>query len=42
MTSVRHVSQADAKDMNDPTEAIIDYVYVFQARYEDFKKRRQQ
>lgn len=26
--------------MNDLAEAIIDYVYVFQARYEEFKKRR--
>lgn len=26
--------------MNDLTEAITDYVYVFQARYEKFKKRR--
>jgi hypothetical protein len=34
------VTQADAKDMNDLTEATIDYVYVFQARYEEFKKRR--
>jgi hypothetical protein len=34
------VPQADAKDMNDLAEAIIDYVYVFQARYEEFMKRR--
>jgi NAD(P)-dependent dehydrogenase (short-subunit alcohol dehydrogenase family) len=27
---------------NGPTEAIIDYVYVFQARYEAFKARRGQ
>lgn len=36
----QNVTQMDAKDMNDLTEAIIDYVYVFQARYEDFKRRR--
>lgn len=34
------ISQLDAKDMNDLTEAIIDYVYVFQARYESFKQCR--
>jgi Domain of unknown function (DUF4145) len=34
------VSQVDAKDMSDLAEAIIDYVYVFQARYEQFKERR--
>ncbi|MGH3845905.1 MAG: DUF4145 domain-containing protein [Pseudonocardiaceae bacterium] len=31
------VTQADAKDMNDLAEAIIDYVYVFQARYEELQ-----
>ncbi|WP_460798691.1 DUF4145 domain-containing protein [Nocardioides pacificus] len=36
------VSPVDAKDTNDLTEAIIDYVYVFQARYEAFKARRGQ
>lgn len=36
----QNVTQTDAKDMNDLAEAIIDYVYVFQARYEDFKRRR--
>lgn len=36
------VSPVDAKDINDLTEAIIDYVYVFQARYEAFKARRGQ
>lgn len=35
-----NVTQVDAKDMNDLAEAIIDYVYVFQARYEEFKNRR--
>lgn len=35
-------SQADAKDMTDLAEAIIDYVYVFQARYEEFRNRRSQ
>lgn len=35
-----NVSQRDAGDMNDLAEAIIDYVYVFQARYEQFKNRR--
>jgi len=34
------ISQIDAKDMNELAEAIIDYVYVFQARYEEFRKRR--
>jgi len=34
------VSPVDAKDINDLTEAIIDYVFVFQARYEAFKARR--
>lgn len=34
------VTQVDARDMNDLAEAIIDYIYVFQARYEEFKKRR--
>ena len=36
----RKVTQEDARDMNDLTEAIIDYVFVFQARYEQFQKRR--
>jgi hypothetical protein len=35
------VSQLDAKDMSDLVEAIIDYVFVFQERYEQFKKRRE-
>jgi uncharacterized protein DUF4145 len=34
------ISQTDVNDMNDLAEAVIDYVYVFQARYEDFMKRR--
>lgn len=34
------VNQADARDMNDLTEAIVDYVYVFQGRYQSFKDRR--
>jgi hypothetical protein len=34
------ISQIDAKDMSDLVEAIIDYVYVYQARYEDFQRRR--
>ncbi len=33
-------SPVDVRDMNDLVEAIIDYVYVFQARYESFTKRR--
>jgi hypothetical protein len=37
-----HMSQVDARDMNDLAEAIIDYVFVFQARYEQFKNRRGQ
>lgn len=36
----QNMSQTDAKDMNELAEAIIDYVYVFQARYENFKRRR--
>jgi hypothetical protein len=36
------VSPMDAKDINDLTEAVIDCVYVFQARYEAFKARRGQ
>jgi hypothetical protein len=35
------LSQLDAKDMSDLVEAIIDYVFVFQDRYEEFKKRRE-
>ncbi len=34
------IGQADVRDMNDLTEAVIDYVYVFQERYERFMKRR--
>jgi hypothetical protein len=34
------ISAIDALDMNDLTEALIDYIYVFQARYESFKARR--
>ena len=37
----QNVTQMDAKDINDLAEAIIDYVYVFQARYEEFKRRRE-
>lgn len=37
-----NVSQKDARDMSELAEAIIDYVYVFQARYEEFKNRRAQ
>jgi hypothetical protein len=35
------VTKADARDMSDIAEAIIDYVYVFQDRYEEFKERRE-
>jgi hypothetical protein len=34
------ISRVDASDMNDLTEAVIDYVYVFQERYQSFKNRR--
>jgi hypothetical protein len=34
------VSQLDATDMRDLVEAVIDYVFVFQGRYENFKKRK--
>ncbi|WP_436495577.1 DUF4145 domain-containing protein [Actinokineospora sp. HUAS TT18] len=34
------VTQVDAKDLIELAEAVIDYVYVFQARYEAFKARR--
>lgn len=36
-----NVTKTDAADMSDIAEAIIDYVYVFQARYEEFMERRQ-
>ncbi len=35
-------SPVDVRDMNDLVEAIIDYIYVFQAKYEAFKKRREE
>lgn len=34
------ISLTDARDMLDLVEAIVDYVYVFQERYEAFKARR--
>lgn len=34
------IDSTDARDMMDLVEAIVDYVYVFQARYQQFKERR--
>lgn len=34
------IDSTDARDMMDLVEAIVDYVYVFQARYQQFKNRR--
>ena len=34
------VSREDSKDMLDFTNAIIDYIYSFKEKFEQFKKRR--
>jgi hypothetical protein len=34
------VSREDASEVLNFTEALLDYLYVFQARYEEFKERR--
>ena len=34
------ISKEDAQDALDFTKAIVEYLYVFEAAYENFKKRR--
>lgn len=36
----KQVSRADASEVLNFTEALLDYLYVFQARYAEFKERR--